>query len=143
MGQRARNVGKGKAARRLLAGKALKSGKARVHVEVSFLVLCEGNGQRTIAAFIFHVIGLCPEIDQAWALFLGKEPNLLGALAVPESAVEGGNRDGLPVTDDAPDLFARTGFEIGGGFLRLQGGPLIETEGLVHETQNSFLGSTG
>ena len=138
VGQRARTVGKGKAARRLLAGKGLESWKARVHVEVSVLIFGEGNGQRAIAAFVFHVIGLCPEIDQAWALFLGKEPNLLGVFTVPESTVEGGNRDGLPITDDAPDLLAWTRFEIGSGLFRLQGGPLIEAEGLVHEGQQRF-----
>ena len=120
-------------------GKALESGKARVHVEASVLIFGEGNGQRDVAAFVFHVIGFCPQIDQAGTLFLGKEPNLLGFLAVPESAVKGGNRDGLPVTDDAPDLFARTGFEIGSGLFRLQGRPLIEAEGLIHEAQNRFL----
>ena len=112
MGQRARNVGKGKAARRLLAGKALESGKARVHVEASVLIFGEGNGQRAVAAFIFHVIGFCPQIDQAGTLYLRKEPNLLWDFTVPESTVEGGNRDGLPISDDAPDLLAWTRFEI-------------------------------
>ena len=90
----------------------MESGKARVHVEVSILIFGEGDGERTIAAFIFHVIGLCPEIDQAGTLFLGKKPNLLRVFTVPESTVEGGNRDGLPITDDAPDLLAWTRFEI-------------------------------
>ena len=88
------------------------SRQAGFHAQAVIGVQGEGDGQRTVAAFVFHVIGFCLQIDQAGALLMGKEPNLLGVFSQAETSVQVGNRDGLFVTDDRPDLFALSVSEI-------------------------------
>ena len=65
----------------------LHSRQTGLHAQ-GVVVYEKGNGQRTVAAFIFHVIGLRPQIDQAWALLVCKEPNLLGVLSADEASVQ-------------------------------------------------------
>ena len=138
-----RETGKRKAALSDCSQIGRRSRQAGFHAQAVVGVQGEGDGQRTVAAFVFHVIGLCPQIDQAGALLVGKEANLLGVLSPAEASVQVGNRNCLSVTDDRPDLFAWSVSEIRRGLLRLKGRPLVQTVGLVHECEDRFLGSAG
>ena len=134
-----RETGKRKAARSDCSGIGPGLRQAGVHSQVVVGVQGEGDGQGTIAAFVFHVIRLRPQIDQAGALFVGEEPNLLGILPAHKAAVEAGNRDGLLVADDRPHLFAGFFFEIRRGPVRLKGRPLVQAVGLVHESEDGVV----